>query len=605
MNNLKSKLSRARSLISIKTYKRPLVFIILTMLMINIMILIVAALIALAIDDSFTGFIDAFANGSMKWLLSPNAILAITNPRTLFLAVVVLITGMILFTGTIIALTTNAIKDYFHKKQSGSGKIYLERHIAILNWNNKVPELVADLIHVEHRKITVMILSDIDKEYAEKQIVNAIQKLNKADRELTHFNVLVKHGDPLLRGDLDDISISEADAIIVMNKDMHEEVAKKMSKSDLNVIKVILSLGGIDFVHNPPIVAEIKNYETKDKILTLEKTVHTLKEHVLIPVCFDKRLGQIIAQTIINPLMEDVYLSLFSFQGAEVYHLPGISFSSSLEKGMYAFPIAQSEEGVFVLSSSHDLIDKVADTISEFKKVHAKPIDETTMMDVYIIGKNNKLGFILESFKAYEQLHKSEFCSQWVALDQVDEMIDKVNALKKPATIVLLSDDTASQDSLDATVIDTLIYLQGHLERQDVNVIVELLDPRNDHIVKDFKIQNTIISNKIISLLLSKLALFSDTAAFYENLLTIAPGESGEDDQAIIIRKAESLFKDKLPLDFASKKELIRSVYEAFKGKIMPLGYFRGGILEMYEGDLLEQKQIVVEAEDELVLMKL
>jgi hypothetical protein len=272
---------------------------------------------------------------------------------------------------------------------------------------------------------------------------------------------------------------------------------------------------------------------------------------------------------------------------------------------MYAFPIAQSEEGVFVLSSSHDLIDKVADTISEFKKVHAKPIDETTMMDVYIIGKNNKLGFILESFKAYEQLHKSEFCSQWVALDQVDEMIDKVNALKKPATIVLLSDDTASQDSLDATVIDTLIYLQGHLERQDVNVIVELLDPRNDHIVKDFKIQNTIISNKIISLLLSKLALFSDTAAFYENLLTIAPGESGEDDQAIIIRKAESLFKDKLPLDFASKKELIRSVYEAFKGKIMPLGYFRGGILEMYEGDLLEQKQIVVEAEDELVLMKL
>ncbi|MFA5467009.1 MAG: hypothetical protein WC251_04070, partial [Candidatus Izemoplasmatales bacterium] len=139
MNNLKSKLSRARSLISIKTYKRPLVFIILTMLMINIMILIVAALIALAIDDSFTGFIDAFANGSMKWLLSPNAILAITNPRTLFLAVVVLITGMILFTGTIIALTTNAIKDYFHKKQSGSGKIYLERHIAILNWNNKVP----------------------------------------------------------------------------------------------------------------------------------------------------------------------------------------------------------------------------------------------------------------------------------------------------------------------------------------------------------------------------------------------------------------------------------------------------------------------------------
>ncbi|MFA5275010.1 MAG: hypothetical protein WC339_06010, partial [Candidatus Izemoplasmatales bacterium] len=135
MKKLKARLAKARSMISIKTYKRPMLFIIMTMVLLNLLILVLAAFIALAIDDDFTSFLDAFANGSLKWMMSPNSIVLIENPQTLILAVVVLVTGMILFSGTIIALTTNAIKDYFQKKKSGSGKILLENHIVILNWN--------------------------------------------------------------------------------------------------------------------------------------------------------------------------------------------------------------------------------------------------------------------------------------------------------------------------------------------------------------------------------------------------------------------------------------------------------------------------------------
>ena len=131
MKKIIAKFRKSRSVISIKTYKRPFIFIIATMVLINLIVLSIAAVIALLIDDTFNTFIDAFANGSMKWLLSPNSILAIENPKMLFLAVIVLLTGMILFSGTIIALTTNAIKDYFHKKQTGKGKIFLEEHIVI------------------------------------------------------------------------------------------------------------------------------------------------------------------------------------------------------------------------------------------------------------------------------------------------------------------------------------------------------------------------------------------------------------------------------------------------------------------------------------------
>ena len=186
LKRIKSRLLKARSFLSVKTYKHPMIFVISLMVLLNIIILCIAALIALGIDDSFDGFIDAFANGSVKWMLTPNAILQITNPDLLILAVAVLIIGMILFTGTIIALTTNTIKEYFQKKKSGSGKIYLDKHIVVLNWNNKVPELVADLLHIEDEEIHVTILADIDKQYAEKQILNA---LNKAKHN-AHYCIL-------------------------------------------------------------------------------------------------------------------------------------------------------------------------------------------------------------------------------------------------------------------------------------------------------------------------------------------------------------------------------------------------------------------------------
>ena len=210
MKKLKQRLQKARSFLSIKTYKNPMLFAIGLMIILNIIILCIAALIALGIDDSFNGFFDAFANGSLKWMLTPNAILQITNTDLLFLAVTVLVIGMILFTGTIIALTTNALKDYFQRKKEGSGKIYLQDHIVILNWNNKVPELVADLVHVNYKEIKVVILAEVDKVQAEKQLLNAINKNKHDDKELSNLNVLVKSGDPLLYSELNDIDIEEA-----------------------------------------------------------------------------------------------------------------------------------------------------------------------------------------------------------------------------------------------------------------------------------------------------------------------------------------------------------------------------------------------------------
>ncbi len=605
MKKLKAKILKARSFLSIRTYKHPMMFVIGLMILLNIIILCIAALIALSIDDSFSNFIDAFANGSLKWMLTPNAILQIENPETLFLAVVVLVIGMILFTGTIIALTTNAIKDYFQKKKSGSGKIYIEDHIVILNWNNKVPELVADLIHVENKEVKVVILSEVDKDFAEKQILNAIHKEKKEESELKHINILVKQGNPLLLSDLNDISVENCNSILIMNKDLHQLVLEGMPKSDLNVIKVILSLGRIVFTKEPPIVAEIKHIETKQKILTMSDVVETIQEHKILPICFDRRLGQIIAQTIIDSKMEDVYLSLFSFEDSEVYYLDQCSFEDCLRQRPNVIPVTRLDKGSFVLAENEQATRVIAKQQIDIKGLTLNLSHKPCDMDVYIVGENNKLSFIMSSFGEYESLYQSKFKAQYVLEDHLSEMVEMLNQSQQPATIVLLSDERQEADSLDANVIDHLIFLQAHLEKKDVNIIVELLDPSNDHIVKDFNIENTIISNKIISLLLSKLALYKETASFYENLLTIRSDMTGEDDQNIFIFKTKQVINQTLPLTFEDIRSFILSFYKASKETYIPIGVFEDNQLKIFSAFANQDMVFKIDGDEDLVVMKI
>lgn len=599
--SLKNRISKIRSKISIKTFKHPQIFIILMMLLLNILILVVSAFIALAIDPTFDNFFDAFANGSLKWMLTPNAILLINHPNTLILAVVVLVIGMVLFSGTIIALTTNAIKDYFQKKQSGSGKLILDHQVVILNWNNKVPELVADLIHLDKDNISIVILANIEKATAEKLITNAIQTIKK-DKSVTNLNILVKNGNPLIKSDLKDISIEKAQTILIMNIDSDNKETLS-AKTDFNLIKTILNLGEFEFIYHPPIVAEIQNMASKDKVSELSHIVNSLKEHNIIPICFDRKLGHVIAQTIINPLIKEVYLSIFSFEGAEVYFIDNLDFDVCLKEYSHVIPIARHNTGLFVLSEKELDLKLKESYKSDIIPLKTKTINTKSNIKVIIIGSNNKLQFIKESFDDYTEIYDSQFDALYFDDSDVEKHINDIKNDEKE-TILLLSKEDTDTSNLDANIINNLIYLQTE-NIQNANIIVEVLDPANDHIIKDFNINNTIISNKIISLLVSKIIMYQETAPFYENLLTIKSDITGKDDQNISITRANLLFNESFPLSFESYKQLILSFYEAFKHEYMLIGYFRNKMLNMIYGNLHTKEKIDIQAEDLLIYIKI
>ncbi len=589
-----------RHKLSVKTYQRPMLFVILTMVFINIVVLVIAALIALVIDDGYDSFLSAFVFGSVTWMLTPNAILSINQPSTFFLAVAVLMIGIVLFSGTIIALTTNAIKDYFQKKKETSGAVYLQKHIVVLNWNNKVPELIADLLYVTSRDVTVLLLADVTRAYAESKILDAIQKKNV--KNLKHLSIIIKEGDPLSHKDLLDVSIEQAETILIMNIESPLHDQKTLSTRDLNIIKIVLALGQLNLPKDIPIVAEIKQISTKEKLLTMHQTIASLMQYRLIPICFDKRLGQMIAQTLMQKEMEDIYLALFSFQGSEIYALDGVGFDDCALHHSHALPVDGNDERLFVLANNNAVKTNLLDQQTEVKTLKLDTTLKPMIKSVVVYGENAKKSFIEDALSNYELLNISQVNALFT--DSLDTLLTTLENATEPTTVLLLSDETVDPKHLDANVIDALLKIHTKVKNKPTNIIVELLDPKNDTLVKDFNIENTIISNKIISLLLSKLALFPETEAFYERLLSIDPNHQDVDSNALLIQPAQTCIKSALPMHFDSIKSYSASVYFSSQKTLMPIGYVRDDLVHIFNGDFGKQS-ITVEKEDQLILIRI
>ena len=607
MKKLKNRLQTMRSTLSVKTHKTPRLFVIGVMLLINVLVLIVAAIIALIIDDTFNTFIEALALGSVTWLLSPNSIMVIENPHTLFLAVIVLIIGIVLFSGTIIALITNALKDYFERKQTSSGKIYLNQHIVILNWNNKIPELVADLLNVKSlasRRLSIIILSDINRHEAEEKIRSAMLQTGVKKETMKRLDCIIKHGNPMNQSELRDVSIEQSDTIIVMNKEPRSMQSQHLSEGDLNIIKILLTLGQLDIPQKTNIITEVKQFETKAKVLALRDTVSSLAHYTIIPICFDRRLGQIMAQTIINSMIEDVYLALFSFKGAQVHYVKNASIVDVLTTFSHAIPLKRSNSGVYVLTGARSMKAlRHQQNLSASNALKLAPLQEQADRHIIIVGNNNKRQFIEHAFSAYQRLYDSHFTIEHVLNDDIESLAKRLNTFEASVHVLLLSDESAPTDQLDANVINNLLYLRQALKNDNVHIIVELLDPKNDALIKEFDIDNTIISNKIVSLLLGQVSMFPETELFYDDLLSIEPHEKGKDNAAIVIKDATEWLKTSLPLHSTRIAQFSLDVYEASNKLVVPIGFIRNKTINLFHGDLIQQS-ITIEPSDQIILYK-
>lgn len=582
MKFLKSIFLKLKAKKTLKTYQKPLLVTLLTLLLINFIILAIAAIIAFAIDNNnYNGalfesnFAAAFVT-AVKWMIAPNSILSYDTDKLsiMVLAAVVIVIEMVLFSGAIVAMVTTSLRSFIDKKSKAKGKIILSNHFIILNWNSKVPDIIFNLM-LKGFKNNIVILSNQTKEYIESEIkslflANDVTQKYKA-------NLIIKEGDPLLRGNLDDISIEKASQIVVMaREDMSDGDDDNILNQDLLNLKIVLRIGSFEIPSNTQIVVETDSDETRQQIENISYTVSSLKGKSVIPVSFNRKIGQIIAQSIVSPEMAEVYLELFSFQGAEFY---SIDSKETVEEYMNthdnSIPVVKLNKLFVLADDEKECLKRREGAISSIVPLKPVVIRPYKNCNIFVIGDNKKSEFILDNLNRSAESDEFNYQIKHYHKNENDLLIKDIKETEGEKKVLILSDDNVSEESYDANVFVTLIELsKAFPKRENLTLITELLDSRNLSSVRDFDIHNTIISNKMMSILITQLAMNLDSKKFYHKLLTTDhAGDANDFDIQI------TLAKDLIEMDkefiFKSKGELLHSFYKCFNGKNILIGICR------------------------------
>ncbi|MBO4540846.1 MAG: hypothetical protein J5736_02610, partial [Bacilli bacterium] len=159
-------------------------------------------------------------------------------------------------------------------------------------------------------------------------------------------------------------------------------------------------------------------------------------------------------------------------------------------------------------------------------------------------------------------------------------------------------------ESYDANVFVTLIELSKAFPKRDnITFITELLDSRNLASIRDFNIKNTIISNKMMSLLLTQLALNKNSKIFFDRILTAANGNKANDFD-LVISKASSLVKIEEELRFENKADLLRTFYNTFEGKKILIGLIRDEEVLFFNHEQDQKEEIKIQPTDSFIYFK-
>ena len=598
MKKIKSLFLKIKSKATIAAYKKPLFVTIIALLLLNIVVVFVGSVVAYNLDPAF--FDNQWTNAlgtSFKWMISAHSINNVSGNFPLMVcAAFVIALEMILFSGAMIATITAALRAFIDKSSKAKGKINLDNHFVILNWNNKVPDLVSNL-YSKGYKNNIIILSLKDKEYITSQINSVITKRKKK------LNLIIKEGNPLLRSSLDDISIDKASSVVIMSKEnSHPEEDNEINHTDLSSLKTLLAVCDFEYKYDPNIVIELSEEKAVEKIQNLSKTLKTMMDKRIVPVSFTKKLGQLLAQTVMTPDISNVFYDLLSYEGVEFYSYGEDEVDDYLASHSSAIPIKKYSQ-LFVLAEDESCLPIKRNHL-DIKEQQLKINENYEIKEsctIFLIGDNAKRPYILENLNLSASYRGANLTVKDYDKKDFKKLIGDIKKTEGLKKVILLSDDTVAHESLDSNIFASLIALHTEFpDRKNLNFITELLDSRNVSNIKDFDINNAIISNKIISLLLTQLCLNKEALDFFNNLF-LADNEDGGDVFDINIDYAKDILCFNNELAFSSKAEFIHSFYHSFNKDCMPIGYIRDGERVYISSNQDEKTKFVIKPDDKII----
>jgi hypothetical protein len=218
--------------------------------------------------------------------------------------------GVIIFS-TLIAFITTLLENNYYKLRKGRSKVMESHHTLILGWNEKVVEIIKELIYANesHNYASVVILSDYDKDKMDDVIAKSF-----TDTKTT--SIFVSSGDPANLSELKRVNAEKAKSVIVLANCPESGSDYEKELSDIHVIKTILAMYAAQGRTNSiPIVVELFN-PTKNELINF------FNDDKIIAFNNWRIMGKLLLQTSLTTGLIKVYDEILAFSGNEIYITP-------------------------------------------------------------------------------------------------------------------------------------------------------------------------------------------------------------------------------------------------------------------------------------------
>lgn len=486
----------------------------------------------------------------------------------------VTIIGLVVIS-TLIGLVSNGILTKLEELRKGRSFVIEQDHVLILGWSSKIFTIISELViaNENQKRGVIVILADKDKVEMEDEIKDKVGNTKNTD-------VICRTGNPIDVHDLYIANPFDTKSIIILDKDNEN--------SDSQIIKTIVAI-----VTNPERREEAYHItaEMEDK-KNFEVAKMVGKDEVEL-ILSDEIISRIMVQTSRQSGLSVVYMELMDFDGAEIYFMEeptlvgksfrevlfsyedsaimGIQFADEhVEVNPPMDTIIQPGDKVIGITEDDDTLIPNAPTtppMDESRVVYTEP-EETHKEKILIVGWNNRARYIIRELDYY--VPPGSTVKVVSKFDDAERTVNKLKKKVKNITLEFEVQDTTDRETLesmhleqndyiillcyqnyypiqeaDAQTLITLLHLRNFTERNGdtYKIVSEMLDIRNRQLADITSADDFIVSDKLVSLLMSQVSENKFLMRVFEDLFDA-------DGSEIYIKPAKEYVKIGDPMNF-------------------------------------------------------
>ncbi len=495
--------------------------------------------------------------------------------RLIMLAVTL---GGIFVVSAFIGIIVSGMEKKLEELGKGRSLVLEKNHTVILGWSPKIFTILSELIEANKNKKNsyVAILAERDKAEMEDEIRARIPSFYNT-------KIICRSGKPTDLFDIHIVNINVAHSIIIL--------PGTNDHSDIGVIKSMLAI-----TKNPHrkkglynIIGELR--EGKNK-----RAAKFIAPNESTTLVSPKIISEITVQTCLQPGLSVVYTEFLDFAGSEIYFglepkLVGKTFGQALlmydkccliglrrkqdesitikppfdtviQEGDEIIAVAEDDD-TLILSPEKLIID------SQFFQTelesHNNSLENVLMLGwnsrsasiitaldkllkteslVHVVGDTTEINWEIDQLKP----HLKNIRVTCETMDLTDYILLESIPLEQFHHVMLVAPEIAwDEEEKDARTLITLIYIRTLAEQKkhSINIVTEMLDVRNMELAQITKVDDFIVSDRLISLMLAQLSENGALKRVFDELF-------GTENVRIHLKPAHNYVLPGVPVNFAT-----------------------------------------------------